>query len=43
MRLPKFEYVEPASIKEASSILLEERNAKVLAGGTDLLLNMKRR
>jgi len=43
MRLPKFEYVEPKSIKEACSILLEEPNAKVLAGGTDLLVNMKHR
>jgi 4-hydroxybenzoyl-CoA reductase subunit beta len=43
VRLPKFEYVEPKSLKEACSILLEEPNAKVLAGGTDLLVNMKHR
>ena len=41
MRLNKFNYVEPASIKEASSLLIEEPTAKILAGGTDLLVNMK--
>lgn len=40
MRLPKFDYVEPASIEEASSILLDDPKAKILAGGTDLLVNM---
>ena len=43
MRLPKFDYVEPRSIKEASSILSDDPKAKVLAGGTDLLVNMKHR
>ncbi len=43
MRLPKFDYIEPRSIKEASSILSEDPNAKILAGGTDLLVNMKHR
>lgn len=43
MRLPKFEYVEPKSIKEACSILNEDPLAKILAGGTDLLVNMKHR
>ncbi len=43
MRAKKFNYVEPTSIKEASSILLEEPTAKILAGGTDLLVNMKHR
>ena len=43
MRLPKFDYVEPKSIKEASSILLDDPKAKILAGGTDLLVNMKHR
>ncbi|MGB6065704.1 MAG: FAD binding domain-containing protein [Desulfomonilaceae bacterium] len=41
MRLPKFEYRRPKSIQEASAILLEQPSAKVLAGGTDLLVNMK--
>ncbi len=43
MRLPKFEYVEPKSMKEACSILLDNPTAKILAGGTDLLVNMKHR
>lgn len=44
MRLPKFEYLTPATIDEAFSILLEYgENARVLAGGTDLLVKMKHR
>ena len=43
MRLPKFEYAEPNSIEEASSILLADEKARLLAGGTDLLVNMKHR
>ena len=43
MRLPKFNYLEPESIEEASSLLLDDPRAKVLAGGTDLLVNMKHR
>jgi 4-hydroxybenzoyl-CoA reductase subunit beta len=43
MRLPKFSYVEPKTVEAACSILAEERHAKVLAGGTDLLVNMKNR
>jgi 4-hydroxybenzoyl-CoA reductase subunit beta len=35
--------VEPKNIKEASSILLGDPRAKILAGGTDLLVNMKHR
>jgi 4-hydroxybenzoyl-CoA reductase subunit beta len=35
--------MEPKSIKEASSILLDEPGAKILAGGTDILPNMKHR
>lgn len=41
MRLPKFNYRQPKSIQEACSILLDHPDAKVLAGGTDLLVNMK--
>lgn len=41
MRLPKFRYVAPESVKEASTILLDEPGAKCLAGGTDILPNMK--
>jgi 4-hydroxybenzoyl-CoA reductase subunit beta len=43
VRLPKFNYLEPASVEEASSMLLEEAGARLLAGGTDLLVNMKHR
>lgn len=43
MRLPKFDYFEARSIPEASSILAENNRAKILAGGTDLLVNMKHR
>ncbi len=43
MRLPKFEYFEPKDLKEAVIILQNEPSAKVLAGGTDLLVNMKHR
>lgn len=43
MRLPKFEYVEPRNLKEAFSILHQEAGARVFAGGTDLLVNMKHR
>ena len=43
MRLPKFEYFEPKDIKEAVSILKNEPEARILAGGTDLLVNMKHR
>jgi len=43
VRLPKFEYFEPKDIKEAVSILQNEPQAKILAGGTDLLTNMKHR
>lgn len=43
-RLPKFEYHSPASIPEALELLSTfEKDAKLLAGGTDLLLAMKRR
>jgi 4-hydroxybenzoyl-CoA reductase subunit beta len=43
VRLPKFEYFEPKDLKEAVSILQNEPAAKILAGGTDLLVNMKHR
>lgn len=42
MRLPRFEYVKPESVEECLTILEKSgRNAGVLAGGTDLLVNMK--
>jgi len=43
VRLPKFEYFEPQDLNEAVSILKNEPSAKILAGGTDLLINMKHR
>ncbi len=42
MLLPKFDYHEPATLEEALHLLSEfGGNAKVLAGGTDLLVKMK--
>jgi CO/xanthine dehydrogenase FAD-binding subunit len=44
MRLPKFEYLEPKTLKEAANTLASGRKGSVLvAGRTDLLVNMKHR
>ena len=44
MRLPWFEYRAPATVAEAARILAGEGpDAMLIAGGTDLLPNMKRR
>ena len=44
MRLPWFEYRSPQTLREAAQILAGEGpNALPIAGGTDLLPNMKRR
>ena len=44
MRLPWFEYRSPQTVREAAQILAAEGpNALPMAGGTDLLPNMKRR
>jgi 4-hydroxybenzoyl-CoA reductase subunit beta len=44
MRLPWFEYRAPKTVAEAACILAGEgRDAMLIAGGTDLLPNMKRR
>ena len=41
--LPKFDYEEPGSMPEALRIFAElKRRAKVIAGGTDILVNMKK-
>lgn len=41
--LPKFDYDEPKSLQEAFRILAElKQDAKVIAGGTDLMVNMKK-
>ncbi len=43
-RLPKFEYLAPRNIEEALFMLFQYgEEAKVIAGGTDLLLKMKKR
>jgi 4-hydroxybenzoyl-CoA reductase subunit beta len=44
MRLPKFEYLEPKTLKQAAHALASDTKGSVLiAGGTDLLVNMKHR
>jgi CO/xanthine dehydrogenase FAD-binding subunit len=44
MLLPKFEYHEPSTLDEACRIMAElGKKAKLLAGGTDLLVKMKKR
>ncbi|MFQ5767025.1 MAG: FAD binding domain-containing protein [Acidobacteriota bacterium] len=44
MRLPNFRYQAPATVAEAAAILSDSGpEARLLAGGTDLLPNMKRR
>ncbi|MBI3722912.1 FAD binding domain-containing protein [bacterium] len=44
MRLPRFRYVGPKTVEEACRILAAEGpDAQVVAGGTDLFPNMKRR
>ncbi len=44
MHLPEFEYLEPKTLKKAAKTLAEDMKGSVLiAGGTDLLVNMKHR
>jgi carbon-monoxide dehydrogenase medium subunit len=44
MLLPKFDFHEPATVAEACQIKAEYgENAKLLAGGTDLLVDMKKK
>jgi CO/xanthine dehydrogenase FAD-binding subunit len=44
MLLPKFEFFEPSTLEEALRLLSQlGGNAKVLAGGTDLLVRMKQK
>ena len=42
LRLPKFELLEPTEVSDVVALLVEHgENAMVIAGGTDLLPNMK--
>jgi 4-hydroxybenzoyl-CoA reductase subunit beta len=44
MRLPKFECLEPKTLREAARALASDpKRSVLLAGGTDLLVNMKHR
>jgi 4-hydroxybenzoyl-CoA reductase subunit beta len=43
MRLPQFRYRAPRTVADAASWLAESPDTMILAGGTDLLPNMKRR
>ena len=44
LRIPKVEYLTPKTLEEACSLLaLHQDSAKVIAGGTDLLIQLKRR
>ncbi len=44
LRLPRFRYLAPRSLAEAAAMLAEQgEQAMVVAGGTDLFPNMKRR
>ncbi len=43
MRLPVFDYLEPTTIEEAVGLLAAHPGAQLVAGGTDLFPNMKRR
>ncbi|MFH0728345.1 MAG: FAD binding domain-containing protein [Pseudomonadota bacterium] len=43
MRLPRFDHVKPETVEQALSLLASHREeAKILAGGTDLLVRMKK-
>ena len=41
LRLPSFEYVSPETVEEVLAILAETPDARLVAGGTDLLPNLK--
>ena len=43
MRLPHFTYLSPRTVREAAELLASSAGAMLVAGGTDLLPNMKRR
>jgi 4-hydroxybenzoyl-CoA reductase subunit beta len=42
MQLPRFEFVRPNNLADGLAVLAEHgENAKIMSGGTDLLINMK--
>lgn len=42
--LPKFDYVEPKDMAEACAIMADDDiDSKIIAGGTDIIVNMKKR
>jgi carbon-monoxide dehydrogenase medium subunit len=44
MLLPTFDYHEPSSLEEACEVMTElGSRARLLAGGTDLIVNMKKK
>lgn len=43
LRLPEFRFFQPKTLAEVTAILAGEENVRVVAGGTDLWPNMKRR
>jgi 4-hydroxybenzoyl-CoA reductase subunit beta len=43
LRLPRFRYLRPRSIEEASELAASNPGSAFIAGGTDLLPNLKRR
>ncbi len=43
MRLPRFVYLEPSTLKEAMEILSDHQSHVIKAGGTDLIPRLKRR
>jgi len=43
MRLPHFRFLAPRDVREAADLLASTPGAMLVAGGTDLLPNMKRR
>ncbi len=40
--LPAFQLVKPATVKEAVTALAQDKTSRLCAGGTDLLVNMRR-
>jgi xanthine dehydrogenase FAD-binding subunit len=41
--LPRFELKQPTTVREACEILKNSENVKIIAGGTDLLVNLKKK